>query len=198
MRGIFQRTTLIISLITLIVLLLIYCTNDRSIEEGQEQIANIGQKKFAGSGSCAGCHKDIFESYSNTAHFFTSRAATRDLIMGSFEKGRNIYAFSEKVYIAMEKRDSGYYQTAYQDGAETKHRRFDIVMGSGKKGQTYAYWMGKKLYQLPISYFSAVDQWSNSPGFPDRIVFNRPITSRCLECHSTYAQVISAPNVEPE
>jgi nitrate/TMAO reductase-like tetraheme cytochrome c subunit len=31
-----------------------------------------------------------------------------------------------------------------------------------------------------------------------KAVFNRPITSRCMECHSTYVNTISAPGKEPE
>lgn len=201
MNGIatYKRTMRTISIIVLSVFLLIKCTgNEKPVSESQKKEEVERKKNFAGSASCASCHKDIYESHINTAHFRTSQPATKELIKGSFEKGQNIFAFSEKVFIAMEKRDSGYYQTAYQDGAETKHRRFDIVVGSGKKGQTYAYWMDNRLFQLPISYFTSAHQWSNSPGFPNRIVFNRPITSRCLECHATYAKKVSAPDKEPE
>lgn len=55
------------------------------------------------------------------------------------------------------------------------------------KGQTYLYWQANKLFQLPVSYFAPADQWANSPGLPDQPVFNRPVTSRCMECHSTFA-----------
>jgi len=51
---------------------------------------------------------------------------------------------------------------------------------------------------MPITYYTAANQWSNSPGFPNKVVLNRPITSRCLECHTTYAETISAPGKEPE
>ena len=42
--------------------------------------------------------------------------------------------------------------------------RFDIVFGSGRKGQSYLSWINNKLAQLPITYFSPAAQWSNSPG----------------------------------
>ena len=57
---------------------------------------------------------------------------------------------------------------------------------------------GNQLFQLPITYFTAANEWSNSPGYPDKVVFNRPVTSRCLECHSTYVNTISPPKKEPE
>jgi hypothetical protein len=43
--------------------------------------------------------------------------------------------------------------------------RFDMVIGSGVMGQSFLTWRNNKLYQLPITYFTAADQWSNSPGF---------------------------------
>ncbi len=89
----------------------------------------------------------------------------------------------------MEERDSGLYQVEYFAGVEKKARRFDIVIGSGVMGQSFLNWRADKLFQLPITYFSAAGQWSNSPGFPDKVVFNRVITSRCLECHTTFASV---------
>lgn len=74
----------------------------------------------------------------------------------------------------------------------------DVVVGSGTMGQSFLNWRNDQLFQLPITFFSAANTWSNSPGFPDKVVFNRPITSRCLECHSTFAKTTSAPGKEPE
>jgi hypothetical protein len=80
----------------------------------------------------------------------------------------------------------------YSNGTEVKKERFDIVFGSGRKGQSYLSWINNKLAQLPITYFSPARQWSNSPGYPPhKVVFNRAITSRCLECHSTYFEKTS-------
>ena len=92
----------------------------------------------------------------------------------------------------MEKRADGFYQVGYIDGVEKKSQRFDMVIGSGTKGQSFASWNNNHLVQLPITYFTSAGQWSNSPGYPDKIAFNRPITSRCLECHATFAEKISA------
>ena len=67
---------------------------------------------------------------------------------------------------------------------------FDISVGSGYKGQTYLYWRDNKLYQLPISYYTPLNTWCNSPGFPNNYIqFDRIITARCMECHATFASV---------
>lgn len=76
--------------------------------------------------------------------------------------------------------------------------RFDIVIGSGSMGQSFLTWRDDQLYQLPITYFTAADQWSNSPGFPNkRVLIDRPATARCLECHISYAEGIAGPEMEP-
>lgn len=78
------------------------------------------------------------------------------------------------------------------------NRRIDIVFGSGNKGQSFLNWYNNRLLQLPITFFTAADQWSNSPGFPEKAVFNRPVTSRCMECHTTYTEKVSDPGNEWE
>ena len=68
---------------------------------------------------------------------------------------------------------------------------FNIIMGSGKRGQTSIYWFQNYLFQLPLTYFSETNEWTVSPGYSLKVDFNRSITSRCLECHSTYFQEIT-------
>ncbi len=94
-------------------------------------------------------------------------------------------------------RDSSFYQVNYHFGTEKTARRIDIIVGSGIMGQSYLYWMQNRLFQLPVSYFGAANKWSNSPGFPNEAIFDRFITSRCLECHSTFAKTLSPPDIDP-
>lgn len=166
--------------------------------ENHTVIKNEEEKEFVGSATCAGCHKNIYQDHLRTAHFLTSQPAVAEFTKGHFEPGKNSYAFNKSVVVAMEKRDTAFYQVEYYREREKKAMRMDIVVGSGTMGQSSMYWRDNYLFQLPITYFSAADQWSNSPGFPDRVVFNRVITSRCMECHSTFAKTISEPGKEPE
>jgi hypothetical protein len=101
--------------------------------------------------------------------------------------------------VFMERRDSGFYQVGYYQGVERIAKRFDLVVGSGSKGQTYITRSQNRLYQLPVGYFTAANKWANSPQFPTHpVIFNRPITSRCLECHSTFVQKIPGSHPETE
>jgi hypothetical protein len=160
--------------------------------------SNTFFNQFAGSAKCATCHKDIYASHIHTAHYFTSRPALEEYIKGSFQPGENRYMYNAALFADMQKRDSGLFQVFSYQGVEKYVLPFNIVFGSGAKGQTYAYWKNNNLLQLPISYFTVPHQWANSPGYPNRVVLNRIITSRCLECHSTYADVISPAGLEPE
>ena len=141
---------------------------------------------YAGSRTCIKCHSNIYNSYLHTAHYVASIPATLNTIHGSFAKGSNIFYFSPTQKVIMELLDSGLYQTYYVGEKIKERHRFDIVLG-GIKGESYLYWSGNGLNQLPISYFTKEHQWLLSPRFDPRIVnFKRTITSRCMECHASY------------
>jgi len=192
-----SRSLLICAGLILSVLLLVQCIDRQAKPVKKEDKLNYEQ--FAGSESCASCHKNIYESHIHTPHYLTTRPASAEYILGSFEPGKNRYAYDSNVVVVMEKSDSGYYQVGYFKGHPGISKRFDIVVGSGSKGQTYINRYKNRMYQLPVSYFSAADRWANSPQYPTRpVLFNRPITSRCLECHTTFAHKISAAGHIPE
>lgn len=155
-------------------------------------------QRFAGSASCVSCHRDIYQQHVKTAHYLTSRRADSGNILGSAQPPDNRFYFNPDVYLAIERRDGRTFQVEYVRGAERMREAMDIKVGSGKRGQTFLYWYHDKLLQLPLTYFTELHQWTNSPGFSNRVIFRRPATSRCLECHSTYFQVTSAAGVEPE
>lgn len=150
---------------------------------------------FAGSATCVNCHKDVYNSYIHTAHFETSRPASLKTIHGSFAKGRNVFSFGNGAMVEMQRRANGLYQAGFVNGKLTEAKKFDITIGGGK-AETYLYWQGNKLFELPMSYFSALKSWTNSPGYDTgRINFTRPIITRCLECHSSYINELPNPNV---
>ncbi|MGI8950104.1 MAG: multiheme c-type cytochrome [Chitinophagaceae bacterium] len=162
-------------------------------------VKNITYEQFAGSVVCANCHKKIYDNYIHTAHNFTSQIASAKSIKGSFKPGENFFAYNEDRIVRLEKKDSGFYQVYYYQGAEHVVRKFDIVVGSGTKGQTYLSWVNNQLIELPVSYFTAYKTWANSPGYPlYPTLFNRPATTRCMECHSTYAATLTPSMQEPE
>jgi len=143
-----------------------------------------------GSQSCHACHQAIFDSFVRTAHFQTSSHADERSVKGSFADGRNtLRTRSEVAYFKMERRGDGFYQTGYETvggTSRTRTERLDLVIGSGRKGQSFLYWRDGLLYQLPVSWLVEPAAWMNSPGYEDgKINFDRLIPPRCLECHSS-------------
>jgi len=100
------------------------------------------------------------------------------------------------LFFKMEAKDGGFWETAATGWAGRLIARaepIDIVTGSGVRGQTYLYWQGDKLFELPVSYWSDGRRWVNSPGYIDGTVdFARPINPGCLECHAAYLRALSS------
>lgn len=158
---------------------------------------------YVGDVACSSCHQRQATSYGLTSHHLTSQPATEGSLLGSFVDGSNILTIADPgaspatphLYFKMERRDTGYYQTAVaENGSQrlTKSARIDLVIGSGVRGQTYLYWTDNQLYELPVSYWSEGHRWINSPGYKDGTAnFARRVDPRCLECHTTYIKPLS-------
>src|ERR1700730_12857467 len=155
------------------------------------------RENYAGDDACRSCHQDKVESFHQTAHYLTSRLPDKNSILGSFSPDANTLKTSNpNLFFQMEARDEAFYQTAVQ-GVQpyqsSRSERFGLVVGSGGKGQTFLFWKGDLLFQLPVSYWSEVG-WVNSPGYRDGVAyFDRPVIPRCLECHGTYFESLAPP-----
>lgn len=189
-----RRTLVVFFLLAVVVLILANCTGDEPAK--RSKAAPRSFEDYVGSASCATCHKDICEKHLGTEHYLSTAPASAKNILGSFEEGKNSYAYSPVSSVLMQKKADGFYQTAYGNGQPQRSERMDILVGSGRKGQSFINVKGHRFAQLPITYFTPADQWANSPGYPPyKLVFDRPITARCLECHATFAQQkSSSPN----
>lgn len=142
---------------------------------------------FVGSQTCLECHRDIYDTHVQTAHFNTSAIASAENIHGSFEPGSNTLAL-DGVEFEMKKEGKSFYQhtTLQEESLPIPPQRFDVVVGSGIKGQSYLTWEEEHLFQLQASYYPPMDQWINSPGYPPQLL-KRPIQDGCLKCHVTFA-----------
>jgi len=161
-------------------------------------MANANRSSYVGDEACRTCHVQKVESYYRTAHHLTSRMSSKDSVLGSFAEGKNLLKTSDPgFYFRMESKPKGLFQTSmegFPTATSIRSERFDIVIGSGKIGQTYLYWNGDRLFELPVSYWAALGSWISSPGYLDEVGdFDRPVTPRCLECHLAYAETVPGP-----
>lgn len=153
--------------------------------------------EFVGDEACRACHAGEFDSYQHTAHHLTSREPSAQSIAGKFTPGSNILTtINPLLTFHMEEKDGSFYEVAVTGEppkVTTRRERIDFVIGSGGKGQTYLYWHGNELFELPVSYWTELGKWVNSPGYLDGVAdFDRPIVPRCFECHATYIHALSA------
>ena len=175
-------------------------TKQPAPDEGEGHVSPAARDQYAGDAACLPCHKDQALSYAHTAHHFTSQLAGKASILGPIQSGSNVLmienpesaAENPGLYFKMEARDGGYYQTAiagWPGQYRERTARMDVVIGAGVRGQSYLSWQGDELVELPVSYWSDGHRWINSPGYKNGTMdFSRPVSPRCLECHSSYIQ----------
>jgi hypothetical protein len=154
------------------------------------------QNNRVGDQACASCHSEKVNSYLQTSHHLTSSLPSKTSIHGSFAPGANEFHTSNRyLYYSMQATPRGFFQSAVEQLSQSKTlahtERIDLVIGSGRKGQTYLFWKGDRLFELPVSYKTELNAWINSPGYPDGSPrFDRPVKPRCLECHSTSFEAV--------
>jgi len=116
--------------------------------------------------------------FRQTAHAATSAEATARSIKGRFSAGHDVLRTRlPGISFKMEERNGAFYQTGV-DSAQRRSitKRIELVVGSGRRGQSYLYWAGGLLFELPVSYLTGPEQWVNSPGYSDgEIDFGRLI-----------------------
>ena len=165
-----------------------------------QQTTEPATSKYVGNDKCLACHAS-YRNYLATSHHLTSQPATATSIAGSFAPGKNILKTEQpELHYRLESRSNGFFQTGVlgtPPDTISISERFDLVIGSGRKGQTYLYWGNNdQLFQLPVSYWTEVASWVNSPGYGDRTLnFSRPVVPRCLECHATSFQPVANSDV---
>lgn len=152
--------------------------------------AAAGASPYVGAKVCGECHEDRWQGFRRTAHFLTSGEPSKETVLGSFTPPANrLETGNPALWFEMEQRDTGRYVTARYGDGRSRSERIDVVVGSGKLGQTYLSWRGAALFELPVSYLTVAGAWRNSPGsrYKDGTAdFDRVIVPRCLECHATW------------
>jgi Cytochrome c554 and c-prime len=159
--------------------------------DGKTKTLSIPRSDYVGDEACASCHQDKIDSYEKTAHHNTAQVANKKSIAGIFSPSANtMQTANPNLTFRMDSKGGEFFQTAIwgtPPNERTHTQRFDLVIGSGGKGQTYLFWDDNQLFQLPVSYSTVLRQWINSPGYKDGTAnFDRGIIPRCLECHATY------------
>ncbi len=137
--------------------------------------------------SCRACHAAIVDNFLLTPHYRSTTDDVGKYILGDFDN-LNRFTFPGGAIVEMTREDGVFYQTAFEGNKQAIKQSMDVVVGSGKKGQSFLHWTERGLVQMPMTWFTPLNQWTVSPGYPNKAVFNRPVTLRCMECHATHAE----------
>jgi hypothetical protein len=183
-----------------------YCSSTVYAAANSEDASATATEKragYVGDAGCLPCHKETVNSFGRTSHHLSSQLPGPTSILGSFSEGKNVLVIQNplsteldpRLSFRMEIEPGGYYEAAVAEMGQrrmTQSERIDIVTGSGVRGQTYLYWKGNELFELPVSYWTDGDQWINSPGYIDgKANFARHVDARCMECHASYIRALS-------
>ncbi|MBE7170366.1 MAG: hypothetical protein INR73_07235 [Williamsia sp.] len=176
--------------ILLVVCLLIFSVAlfSKCGSNGQPSTKDPRGDAYAGMQTCIACHQDVFASYTHSNHAKTSWAI-HDTVLDKTAPSTRPFYFQDSSRVVIEEGNDSLFQSYFVNGRKTVSNQFDIAFGSGEKAQTYASWQKDQLLQLPLSYYSSLHDWANSPGFPaSHARFERVIVSRCFECHASYVE----------
>ena len=174
-------------------------SSDRLDPAPGQQIDPEPKAQYVGDDACRSCHGAQADTYRDSAHRATSSLPSATSIHAHFTPTSNVLATSNQyLYFLMQSRGEEFSQTAVIDlplsERISRTERIDIVVGSGRKGQTYLSWTGDQLFELPVSYWAEGNRWINSPGYIDGLPnFDKVILPRCLECHATSMQSLAPP-----
>jgi len=155
----------------------------------EEKAVYGSNDNYIGSHTCITCHKEIYDSYIKAApHYKTSAMMDPKKFELVYQNTDSVF-YNNDLFVTVHKKTDSIYQTAYSRGIVASSHTMDMVIGSGRKGQTFLFWNDSSLYQLPLSYSFAYNRWINSPGYPaNKAIFNRIIHVKCFECHSSYVE----------
>ena len=158
-------------------------------------LANMAFAQPDRSSVCAGCHREIWESYRKTG---MGRSFARASPANTPLPQRPYYHAPSESYFTLLSRGQELFERRYQlDSAgreiNSMEKSVDYVMGSGNHARTYLHrTAANTLLELPLGWYAEKGgYWAMNPGYdrPDHEGFRRPVTYDCMFCHNAYPKV---------
>ena len=144
---------------------------------------------YVGSESCRECHETIYERYSSSP-MGQSLAPIDQALQRPGESSGSFHPAGPRHYeIARSEQGMDHIEVMLDDQGETIYAHSEeiaFVLGSGRRGRSYLIHSDGALYQSPIGWYAASQDWDLSPGYEpeNHPRFSRLVGDSCLYCHA--------------
>jgi hypothetical protein len=152
-------------------------------------VAAFGNE-YAGSTSCAGCHRKLFDEYRRTSMGRSFARAGEGEDAARFRRPAKVFHRRLNRWYEVFARDGAYWQSEYALDPAGKEifrqtHKLAYVMGSGTNGVGYLIERDDYLFEAPLSWYRRGERWDLSPGYEDSDAsFSRPVPDGCAQCHT--------------
>jgi Flp pilus assembly protein TadD len=153
---------------------------------------------YINSSACAGCHREIWDSFQRTGMGRSMKPAAAAVMPAGFAERRTFsHAASDRHYTLLQ-RNGRFYQRRHQtgpDGRETAvfEQSIDFVVGSGNHAKSFLHrTTDGRLLELPLAWYAeGGGVWGMNPGYDHRNQpdFQREVLHECIFCHTAYPQI---------
>lgn len=150
---------------------------------------------YVGPQACADCHRERVVEFLQTKHFQACREPKAEEMPKGFLPGSGRFASRDpQIVFEMTQTSQGFYETAIQSTSEGMRKissKIDLLYGSSPNDEVFFTWKGDQLFELPVAWLHPQQEWGASTFNPDSAGdFSRPMSVRCLECHTTWFEHI--------
>ncbi len=166
-------------------------TPQQATYEGQQNAPALAG--YVGSKACAGCHREIYSSYSQTG-MGRSMSAVSASLQSKIPTSASVFNPRLNRHFEIYARQGNLYQSEFELSADGKENfrdthKVEWIMGSGVNGFGAIVRRGNYLFEAPLSFYSNIKSWALSPGYEfGDYGFSRPILPGCIMCHSGQPQ----------
>jgi predicted CXXCH cytochrome family protein len=136
--------------------------------------------------ACAGCHRQIYESWKRTPMARASGPAAEGFIPADFTHGASGVHYrmvleNSQVWLEYER------PNATPDRALKGRQELSFYLGSGRRGRTWIYEREGYWYEIPINWYAKKQLWDMTPNYLNarEMPFTLPVDPGCLHCHAS-------------
>jgi Flp pilus assembly protein TadD len=151
--------------------------------------------RYVGDEACEGCHQDIAATF-HRHPMGRSLTGMPEMAAGErYDEGVHdpFERFGQRFLVERRGEEVFHKETradARGRSAAAVESEVAYAVGSGTLGRSYLVNHDGYVFQSPISWFTQAGRWDCSPGFDERLHFERPITPGCLFCHADSADLV--------